>query len=436
MNRRQSRITTTCLLTALLAYSASPAQAIPRPPVGGIAGANKLMQGISANPDDLAFSPLLLQMAKLIGRTGLSEGFFLQNDGGLSTEPSIDLRTLLLYQAGLLKMPIRIVTGRKGDDAASEPLPKLSVAPIPEPRRSMDDGVVADLPSVASQPLPREPELVQPVSPRANIGQPERISLGGRADAHAKPNQTPLLSLDVSRLKADLGANGKDEPEATQLIADVPQLAMAMPRTTSMPFITRNMFRLWTWRPEQQTSAQTEDYLSGSAGSYNGTFVVATTGAIKSITGRHFTMAPGRLLSNNQGGELLFETPLAEISVEPQATAVVELVSRTGAYTLKVYALESGEQNTVSVRLPGAPDKPLQLSAGEILIVGDHALSDADFAGTYIESRNKLNPRMARGKFLVGQYIAKELMLKSQAGNGGEQYNAITSLKKRISQPR
>ena len=51
---------------------------------------------------------LLLEMAKLIGRTGLPQGFFLENDSPFPDGSGVDLRTLLLYQAGLIKMPIRL----------------------------------------------------------------------------------------------------------------------------------------------------------------------------------------------------------------------------------------------------------------------------------------------------------------------------------------
>jgi hypothetical protein len=434
MNRRQIAISTACLAAALLAQQTLPALAL-RPSVGAVSGTNKLMQGISDNPDDLSFSPVLLQLAKLVGRIGLSPGFFLQNEGLFSTEPGVDLRTLLLYQAGLIKLPMHVNDSKKSTGNPDDSLPSLSFTTIPEPRKPIADAQDSDLPLVGSDPLPREMERDQVITPKANVGEPDKISiLAFRPDGSARPASAPMVALDVTRLQSDLvEMDKKQHPDSVELTADIPHLAMAMPHTNSMPFITRNMFRLWTWRTGETSGADDSDELPlARAGNYSGTFVIATTGAIKSITGRHFTLGSGRLIANNQGGELLFQTDVAGVSVEPEATAVVEVVSQNNATTLKVYAIESGDQHAVVVTLPDGKTKTLKLAAGEAMLVSDHPLTAADLSSSHIGSPNKLSATMVRGTFTVSQYLQQELMLKSQSDK--QQMEALTLLKHRVDQ--
>ncbi|HEY9789045.1 MAG TPA: hypothetical protein V6D22_01515 [Candidatus Obscuribacterales bacterium] len=432
MNRRQTAISTACLAAALLAQQSLPALAL-RPPIGAIAGSNKLMQGISNNPDDLSFSPVLLQLAKLVGRIGLSPGFFLQNEGLFSTEPGVDLRTLLLYQAGLIKLPLHVNDSKDTTADKDNSLPSLSFTTIPEPRKPIEEAQTSDLPLVGSEPLPREIERDQVITPKTNVGEPEKISiLAFRPDGSARPASAPMVALDVTRLQNDLvEMDKKQHPDSVELTADIPHLAMAMPHTNSMPFITRNMFRLWTWRTgETSNSGKTDELSLDRAGNYSGTFVIATTGAIKSITGRHFTLAPGRLVANNQGGELLFQTNVAGISVEPQATAAVEVVSQNNATTVKVYAIESADQHAVVITLPNGKTKSLKLAAGEAMLISDHPITAAELSGSHIGSLNKLSATIVRGTFMVSQYVQQELMIKSQADK--QQVEALTLLKHRV----
>jgi hypothetical protein len=438
MNRRRIVLTAACLSALISAQQWVPVSAM-RPPIGAVAGSNKLMQGVSADPNNLSFSPILLDLAKLIGRIGLSPGFFLQNDSIFSNEPSIDLRTLLLYQAGLIKLPLH--NRQRGEAVKASDVPTLSIPSIPEKREPLTDRSAVnmrdELPNLASAPLPREMQRDQVVPPPPNVGQPGDVTMiAARVSGSHQPASTPLVSIDVPRLQEDLTAADRTAPGVTQIVADIPHLAMAMPRTNAMPFITRNMFRLWTWR----TDAENAEGANGgnveapaTTASFNGTFVVATAGAIKSITGRHFTMAPGRLLANNQGGELLFETALATVSLEPEATAVVEVTSQNNATTVKIYALESSAQNAVVVTMPGAKPTSYKLGAGEVLLLADHPVTEADLARSYIESQHKLGANMVRGKFPVNRYVEQEVMLKSQSTTAP--YGVLTSLKSRIAEP-
>jgi hypothetical protein len=436
MHRRHKSILKICLSAALLAQQTLPALAL-RPPVGAVAGANKLMQGATDNPDDLAFSPLLLEMAKLIGRVGLSPGFFLQNDGVFSDEPSIDLRTLLLYQAGLIKLPLHGNPLKKSPDMKEQTVPTLSFPGIPEQTEMLSAAPPSDLPSLESDPLPRDIERDQVLTPHASVGQPDRISIIAKApNTGATPHfqSDTMVSLDIGQLQSELSDPDERQPRPTRLVADIPHLAMAMPRTNVMPFITRNMFRLWTWRTDADNATGAEELPAAHTHNYNGTFVIATTGAIKSITGRHFQLAPGRLLANNQGGELLFQTDLATVSVEPEATVAVEVVSINNNNLMKIYSLESSDQQGVVVSSPNGKEKPWRLGPGEMLILANHPITDADLAGSHIASKNKLSANIVRGTFAVNNYVQEELILKSQAQ--GEQFQTLTLLKHRLSNPR
>jgi hypothetical protein len=391
-----------------------------RSPGGAVAAQRKLTQGMGEK-DDLAFSPILLEMAKIIGRTGLPPGFFLQNDEPFPDgSPGVDLRTLLLYQAGLIKMPIRLVTGRKSPQ--ENETPTLMLPSIPEPRKGLtgtSTDAASTLPSLASSPLPRDTDRDQVVTPKRSIGNPEKISIARNPDnvRPQAPPESPQISLDISKLEADLQVYGEEEPaKPPEVKADVPQLAMAMPRHNAMPFITQNAFRLWTYKPEDKEQSKSGEI--ETALEYNSTFVVATIGAIKSITGRHFVLGPGKLLASNKGGELLLKTPLANISVEPNATVVVEIGQSGGATTVDIYPIESKAGSAVKVEVPNVKEGSYNLSAGQALVVANQ----------------KASPTASRKSFQVKDFVEHELIAKPKASLDVEHYSALSSLKKRVSE--
>ncbi len=429
MNRLKKTLAVCCLLS-LITTLLAPASFAFRASIGAVSGHKKLTEGMGNGNDDLTFSPLLLEMAKLIGRTGLPRGFFLQNDSTFPDEAGVDLRTLLLYQAGLIKMPIRLVTGGRKEGSKTDPPSLLMLPSIPEPRREMSRDEPVEFPSVASTPLPREPEGSQVVTPKASVGSPDKIRIADSPNG-TLPITAPLLSLDMARLQADPRVSQDDISFGPALTVDLPQLAMAMPRTNPMPFITRNTFRLWTHRTDEKASP--EKGIAPHPAEFTGTFVVATTGAIKSITGRHFVMAPGKLLASNQGGELLFKTSIGTVSVELNATAIVEVMQKGPNTTLKVYSLESREGAGVSVQVPGPKLQSFRLTSGEALIIGDHPLTSEEIQGQV--SSKKINPTTARGSFTVKNFVEHELIASPQAQlHDAEHYSALSSLKKRVGQ--
>lgn len=431
MNRQSKIITSLTFALLLVTQSGPPAQAF-RTPIAAVAGAKRLQQGMPDGRDDISFSPILLELAKLIGRTGLPAGFFLQNDSAFPEDAGLDLRTLLLYQAGLIKMPIRLQTGHKVTPSTNA-VPSLAVPPIPEHIQELSAAQPSDLPNLESMPLPRDPEGHQVVPQKASVGEPARISIA-MSKAPSAPSAAPMLSFDYARLHTDLGKDAVESSDSRELNADIPRLAMAMPRTNAMPFITNNAFRLWTYHPDAPEITPRSSESAGGT-TFNGTFVVASIGVIKSITGRHITLAPGRLLASNHGGELLFQTGLAEVSVPPETTAVIEVIAQGQSHTIKIYALESRDSHDVVISLAGSKEKPLKLATGELLIVGDHQLTEAELAGNHA-SKDKRTANVAKGTFSVGQFLDKEMMLKSdRMTKMNERYVTLSTLKHKLTEP-
>ena len=429
---RQSKIIACASLALLFGAQSSPQAQAFRTPIAAVAGAKRLQQGMPDGRDDISFSPILLELAKLIGRTGLPAGFFLQNDSAFPDDAGVDLRTLLLYQAGLIKMPLRLQTGHKATPA-NQGVPSLAVPPIPEHVQQLSSAQPSDLPSLETSPLPRDPEGHQVVPQKASVGEPARISIAMTRGA-GTPLAAPLLSFDYARLHTDLGKDATDGSESKELNADIPRLAMAMPRISAMPFITNNAFRLWTYHPDSPEITPRSSDTSNNGTTFNGTFVVASTGVIKSITGRHITLAPGRLLASNHGGELLFQTGLAEVSVPPESTAVIEVIAQGALRTIKVYALESRDAHDVVISLASGKDKPFKLATGEVLIVGDHQLTEAELVGNHA-SKSKITANIAKGTFSVGQFLDKEMMLKSDRTiKSNERYVTLSTLKQKLSE--
>lgn len=434
------RMTLSTLAAAVLLAQQAPAVAF-RIPAGAVSGEHKLFKGMptQTKTDEVGFSPILLEMAKVIGRSGLPAGFFLQSEGNFADEPSIDLRSLLLFQAGLIRTPVRIMTSKR---PASKPdfFPTLSVGPVLQPRKGLSVEEIKDMPNLSSTPLPRDPQSSQVVTPRANVGSPDRISISGDGDT-TKIASTPMLSFDLSRVQADLNQVEPTNDAKAELQAQLPRLALSLPRTSSLPFTTRNMFRLWTFRPEG--SALNKAVATDGGVNYTGTFVVATGGAIKSITGRHFTLGQGKLLANNQAGELLLRTDAATVSIEPETTAIVEVVQNGTAFATRIYALESGSGNSVTVTVASSKSDPstkpqvIALKAGEALVVASEPLSDNDIAGLHLTNRTKIGEYVSRGNFSVDRQVERELMLKSDMlEKSTERYAALNSLRQRLQQAR
>ena len=435
MFRLKKTIALSCLITLAAAAFAPDANAW-RAPIGAVSGQKKLMDGMGNGDSDLSFSPILLEMAKLIGRTGLPPGFFLQHDGPLPEESGVDLRTLLLYQAGLIKMPIRLITGKQpGLGDGSEPPPPILILEKltnTEPAGGTIESHTGSTGILQSQPLPRAPQSVKVLTDRYSVGSPEKVQIAASSGSgNTQPSDAPWVSIDMSKLQADLKVFGDEQP-VPEVKASMPQLAMAMPRTNLMPFITKNAFRLWTFRSEGKPyAAQAAETATAE---FNGTFIVSTTGAIKSITGRHFVLAPGKLLACNQGGELLFQTGLASVSVDTNATAVMDVVQTDGGRIVKIYAIESLEGAGVNVTLNSGKADTVRLMAGEELVVADHALVPGDMQG--VLSAKKLNPNAARGSFSVKDYVDHDLMVTPQATADPEQVGTLTALKRRVTESR
>lgn len=400
---------------ALLAQQAAlPALAF-RASYGGVASHKKLVSGTeSGSVDDIGFSPILLEMAKIVGRTGLPPGFFLQNENpSFPEQPGIDLRTLLLFQAGLLKLPTRI----SGGDRKQQSGPILSM-PSLHPTSKLFPESKESGPQLDSPHMPSEPEGTQVITPKRQVGSPDEISIA--EEPRLSMSTAPIISFDngIFQASGDMPTPNPHEAPLT--------MATGMPRAGTLPFVTHSLFRIWTYRSTPAKSAST----AKSDTPYNGTFVIASPGVVKSITARNFTLGGGRLLAHNEGGELIFKTQFADVSLDPQSTAIIELTEK-GA--LKVLALESASGGGVSVTTKvDNKTKLTNLLSGDEFIVAPRALTDADLANSYSSTR-KVDSFAAKGNVALSQLVEKEALLRADMPSiSGEQRFAINELRRRL----
>ncbi len=322
--------------------------------------------------------------------------------------------------------------------AGTEPspsLPLISATPVSgnDTGIRVNDRADPSCPLISATPLLREPDLTQSRLEAANSGSPDKISLSNASAESRQPGTAPMISFNLGSFQAQLASSGQDNQGETGTTTPARLLSMSMPRSQAMPFVPRSLFRLWTLRPSDHPLEHNTAVKPGaeSAESYKGTFVLSTPGSIKSITGRRFSLASGRLLASNQGGELAFHCDIADISLETDATVILDLSSRG---ILKIFALESTEhQGTIVETRVEGKIRTFKLTAGEEVLISDHNLSEADFVGSHLSLRNKIDDKFARGNFSVSQVLDKELLLRLRPLTITDEFtSAITQLKRRL----
>jgi hypothetical protein len=396
--------------------------------IGGIAASQRLLSGVSERSNEISVSPFLLQMAQLVGHMGLSPAFFLQDSGLFSSEPSVDLRTLLLFQAGLIKLPLQ-TKNSKSTTHKDEQVPSLLVPEIPEPRLALNGGCSAGgqgeapLPSVASAPLP-DPDA-------------ERSITGGRHHAAAKsPSFSPsktgdLLSIDVTRLVAE--ADDPTRAKPPRLIDDhIPHLAMALPGPTKAHVAGNPEFRLWTWSAAARAQEQSKDApASADSAAYAGSFMIATRGAITAIHDRIFEIGTGRILASNAGGDMIVQTKLGNVVVKPGTSAIVEVTDPSPHAVLKVSVLESQPSATVAFTPAFANRQSIELSQGEQLVAANRAIADSDLSGLQKDPSVK-DATIARGALSLINLAQQEPLLQAADSTNAERSGAVAGLKHKL----
>lgn len=391
---------------------------------------DEVQPGQSAS-GDLTFSPFLLDMARVIGRSGVPAGFFLRSDTGVPEPPGIDLRTVLLYQAGLLRAPTRLgITGRPANQ-----LPTLRSAPISERPYQLDggssntSGSSDNGPRVNTVGVPPEPLSTQVVSPRPEVGSPEKIQLPAGDAGGLRPG--PQVSFDSGNFLNQVDESQAPRSGQVEIATALPHMSTALPRTGEMPFITRCVFRMWLTTPADAPRFR----VNRSEGPYAGSFMVATPGSVRSITGRRFVLKNGKVLACNQGAPMTLATPVGDVEL-PQGSTV--LVDMTDSALVRIVGLESSHGGVeVKVASSDAPQAVrIPVERGQQLLLSTKPLSGAVLAAHGLAGKDKLGDAVARGPCQVRSLIEKEPLMQVQtADQDKERVSALGQLKERLLGP-
>lgn len=376
----------------------SPALAGPYPGSGApLSVVRKLTpEGEQANP--FAY-PILMDIAKSLAKQGLPPGFFLQGESKSSN--SIDLRAILLFEAGILKAPVKLmVPSKKRDDK----VPSLSLPAIPDSDKQFPGD---ENPAVAtSAPPAREKTIAAPES------------------------SNPRLSLDFDRFQLEL-----IKPQNKNELSDPSKqsIAMTFPVKPAVVGSDSNAFRLWTLRTEgPPLSASRNKSASADGQGYQGSFILSAPGSIKSIEGRLFGLKEGRLLASSQGKPLVLDAARSQVLLSPGST--VALDSR-GKGVLELHVLESGSGSVaVKFKTKGALEE-LRLRSGEQLVWSESALTAAEksLIANPLPGPGNHAENWVKGKFSPGSYAEKSQWFKGEILiPNSEFHSAMKSLRGRL----
>lgn len=382
----------------LLSFSlAVPASwSAPYPGTGAPIAALRQMTSDGTDPSNPFSYPFLANITRSLAKNGIPPGFFVGTEG--KPVGGIDLRTLLLFEAGVLKSPVKLFMPRKRD----ENLPSLAMPAIPESSGEMPS---LDLPRRISNPSE---------SNQGSDDAPQVVT---------KPGLGPTV-LDLSRIK--LGVAGSSSAnQGTSLESPIlAHTTLGMGTTSPLP----SKFRFWTVYPGNKVAAKKTPPPAST--DFDGSFVLSSPGGVKSIEGRSFNLKSGRILASTKDKEITVDTPLAKVAIAPGATALVEILKP--GLTL-VRALEGGSgQSEISVRINGKTE-PEKLAVGEDLLLGDHTISSADKTLAGISSSDSSSENWLKGKFNMNTVLDKEPFLRVDSPDQSiELRSAVDSLRKRL----
>lgn len=398
-------VSAVCCAALVLSTSLMPAALAGTIPGTGAAirAARQFAPDKSADPSSPFSYPLLRDVAKSYAKNGFPASFFLSADSGGG--PSIDLRTILLYEAGVLKTPVKLfaIPRRKKLDG-----PTLTASPIPENSGEIPS-LVPKVSTVGS--LEYDTKSIGPGSTAKPINAP----------APTEEKQKAGISADFSRLLPDSAQSKVEEkkaPEAADVTSGIAALAMLPPfsaATQAPPDPQEISFRFWT---VPQVIAPPTAGTSESNAAYTGSFVMVSPQGLKSVEGRSFILSGGHILASSNGKPIVVNTSSAKVTVEGQATAYVEALK---AGLTRVRVLESGQgQGSVAVKF-SSEGKPveLKLTAGEDVIIADHVLSQADRA---VQAQPEKQVTAQPGKQVTAQQEKQE-PAQSATTSGGSNWN-------------
>ena len=370
---------------------------------GAPLAANRQMTSDGSDPTNPFSYPFLANITKAMAKNGVPSGFFLGGgDPKNSLGVGIDLRTLLLFEAGVLKNPVKLFMQKR---RAEENLPALSMPAMPESS--------GEMPSLSRRlSNPEESQNKEPVAPTV-----------------VAPSATPSVSLDMSKFRVTVptdSANSTGEPN--RVLAQGP-LGVPFSPGIANAVSGANKFRFWTVYSGVRIP---EAKLPGfDPSDYDGSFVMTSPGSIKLIEGRTFHLKAGKILGSSLDKLIAVETPLAHVSIPAGSSAIVEMV-KPGLTVVR--ALETRDNGTIQVRLNQAGKSQEQtLKSGEDLVIADHSVTATDRTLAGIAAGGESSDMWAKGKFNPSSFVDKDAFLKADSPDQSpEQRSAISSLRKRL----
>jgi hypothetical protein len=353
--------------------------------------------------------PILSDIAKSLAHSGFPASFFLNMDG--SGGPGIDLRTILLYEAGILKTPVKLFMAprKKKPD-----FPTLSAGSIPESS--------GQIPSLT--PALKTPGSLGP----AGSAQPDAAA----GSPSGQDGAGPALSLDLNRFSVDLFVSPGKEARPERANQDAPpSLAMVQPLRfgPQTAGAQEDNFRFWTVPRE----IAVPECGSGLKSSFAGSFVMMSPRGLKAVEGRMFFVSEGHLLASSTGKAIVIDAPAARVSIEAGASAYVE-IDKTGTVRVRVLESKAGEHGVgVKYNSEGKACE-IRLAAGDDLLVASHNLTEKEkSAQSGASSPADHGDNWNKTTFSpAGLLSADSFFAESAPYQNSEQRSAIGSLRKRL----
>lgn len=318
------------IFIGLVLLAVLPAQA-QRIPLGTVVLIERLGDESSDTHFDLYSSILMPGMSKAIAQQGLSQGFFVveTKDGTVS---GFDLRPIMLYHIGLVKTPIKMLAPRRN--------------------KSSEAGPMIALPSLPESPVNTLASPATPVlSPKINV----LPGTGGTTTAGSEDEAAKgEVNIDLKRLQAELLKAG-DGPQISLLRAGLSAPDISQ-RPGASPAAEHYKFRFFTYRMTVPVTPGYINALEKNVERYNGSFVVASPFAIRSINrsgdSSSFSIRQGRILvgGSPQATEVIFDQ--AKVHIPPQAVVAIEADEKKG---LAVLVLDCPDNAAVSLAPPSGP---------------------------------------------------------------------------------
>ncbi|MBY0359996.1 MAG: hypothetical protein K2W82_18475 [Candidatus Obscuribacterales bacterium] len=324
--------------------------------------------------------PFFLDLVRSLARNGLPPGFFLGGEGKPAAS-GLDLRAILLYEAGVLKAPVRLLMpGRSGQEVRFS----LSMPALPETEPTK---------------LGQSSEQTKPALGKGEQSTVQKLSTPSALG--------PALSLDLSKFHEPSLEQTKDKGESS-----LPVIASAQSPLgdKNVPSPLLNSFRLWTVSEdtERYEKPRSDQALAVRKEPFQGSFLVVVPGAINSVEGRTFSVKKGPLLAFAKGKLLNVETPQGRIGLLPGTCCLVDF---TEADALRIRVIESSESTFgagVKFEVDGKMEE-VRLSKGDQFV-----LSSAQNGG-----------RWTKTQFSPAALLANEAFVQSGKFKGDPELQAV-----------